>query len=66
MGTIKTMEMVAEEDSESPASFVYISIFLNILAIHRLDAVGTSILTFQILSSEVVSRGDLGGRGANQ
>ena len=61
MGTIKTMEMVAEEHSESPAPFVYISILLNSKAINHLEAVGTSFLTFQILSGEVVSHGELGG-----
>jgi len=61
MGTIKTMEMVAEEDSESPAPFVYTSILLNNKAIHSLDAVGISNLTFPTMSGEVVSNDDLGG-----
>jgi hypothetical protein len=61
MGTINTMEMVAKECSESPAPFVYTSILLNIKAIHGLDAVGTSNLTFQTMLSEVVSSGALGG-----
>ena len=62
MGTIKTMEMVAEEDSESPAPFVYTTMRLNNKSINRLEALGTSFLTFQILSGEVVSNGDLGWR----
>jgi len=46
MGAIKTMGMVAEEDSESPAQFVYTSILLDYNARIRLEAVGTSNLTF--------------------
>ncbi len=63
MGTIKTMEMVAEEDSECPAPFVYTTILLNNKSINRLEALGTSFLTFQMMSNEVVSSGGLGGRG---
>ncbi len=61
MGTIKTMEMVAEEHAESPAPFFYISILLNYSAINSLEAVGTSFLTFQTMPGEVVSNDDLGG-----
>ena len=61
MGTIKTMVMVTEEHSESPASFVYTSILLNYIALNRLEAVGTSFLTFQPMSGEVACNGDLGG-----
>ena len=50
MATIKTMEMVAEENSESPASFVYTSILLNYIAHNRLEAVGKLNLT---LSNDV-------------
>jgi len=62
MGTIHTMEMVAEENSESPVPFVYTTILLNNKSIIRLEALGTSFLTFQMMSNEVVSSGDLGGR----
>jgi hypothetical protein len=55
------MGMVAEV-FESPAPFVYTSILLNYNVINHLEAVGTSILTLQTMSGEVVSSGDLSGR----
>lgn len=66
MGTIKTMEMVAEENFESPAPFVYTSILLNCSAINSLDAVSISNLTFQTMSSEVVRSGELGGSDVDE
>lgn len=55
------MEMVAEENLESPTPFVYLSILLNNKAIDNLDALGISILTFQTMFGEVVSSGGLCG-----
>lgn len=55
------MEMRAEEYPEGPTTFVYTSIHLNYNVINHLEAVGTSILTLQTMSGEVVSSGDLGG-----
>ena len=59
------MEMVAEEYSESPTPFVYLSILLNNKAVNRLEDVATPILTFQTMADEVVSSGALGGRDAD-